>query len=922
MSTFDGVVAEFPDIRIDYFRQTQSQHQRPPLAYFLSHVHSDHLQGLESLKQIFIWCSPATREILLRLEKYPHRMNFAQGILESRQQTYRHLKKLLRPIPLETPTEIELVPGRSIRVTLLDANHCVGAVMFLIEGDGKAILYTGDIRAEVWWVNALIRNPVMVSYARHGKSKAQKQLDTIYLDTTFAHKSDRYRHFPTKAEGISELLEKVAQYPRETEFYIDAWTFGYEDVWQALSVFLRSQIHVDNYRYGLYNALANGPEPRAPEAYKLIRAQIGNEEREGCLSTRYRRLHSCERGTGCGIFNEDFVRITPIISRHNGMEMAELGAGGGHGDLKQRHELDLGDPDTFQKLMSLCADKLRAQPALLSSVVQMLAKAAEPDGAGILLELADLAIEANSHAATQSTVDGGDDIDELPLERLVSLLAKRATKLKSGIASVRADAAPRPRSGLPSQITFPYSRHASYSELCVLIDVLLPKDIYPCTVDKSSWGPEHTMSYLFGHLYSTPPSFHHDRVMLHLYNAEDGDEHEDEDEDKGAGCDPAQTQYQNVETQLSTNVRDSRMDLSEDRAQSASSSPIVWIGDKRQVDHNDLISPKRVKRSADQDLRSSTEPHDCSEYHATVRVGDAEQLFVRFFPRNADERDLLEFFASFDVESIHIPGFDRASQHSTRYAFVHVRSAAEAKRAIRELDGKTLLNSKVQIMLANESKYGNSGVSVVREPARSRRASVNAPDERLMSSSLRPLALSETSHEQRLFWPKRIAEPTEASGLRAEAEARAVLSTEPEDADVSSRRGSSAAYGGRSRRGSDEPYRHAQQRYIDLDSPWDPKENVARRRSSEVSVPAMIADRLQASRRRNMVPSRPGSRHGRQRRHSTEREEDHGRLSPPLLNSDELKEALQREAYDAVLNDAKSWALVSVSGHGVKEEEL
>lgn len=247
-------------------------------------------------------------------------MNFATGILESRQQTYKHLRKLLKPIPLETPTDIELVPGRSIRVTLLDANHCVGACMFLIEGDGKAILYTGDIRAEPWWVNALIRNPVMLPYACNGKALPQKQLDTICnvtaapiltttdqkldLDTTFANKGDRYRYFPTKAEGIDELLQKVAQYPRETEFYIDAWTFGYEDVWQAVSVFLRSQIHVDDYRYGLYKSLSNGPEPKAPEAYKLIGARIGNEDREGCLSTRYRRVHSCERGTGCSIFNK------------------------------------------------------------------------------------------------------------------------------------------------------------------------------------------------------------------------------------------------------------------------------------------------------------------------------------------------------------------------------------------------------------------------------------------------------------------------------------------------------------------------------------------------------------------------------------------------------------------------------------------
>lgn len=55
---------------------------------------------------------------------------------------------LQRPIPLNTPTEIELTPRLSIRVTLLDANHCAGGVMFLIEGDGKAILYTGDIRGK------------------------------------------------------------------------------------------------------------------------------------------------------------------------------------------------------------------------------------------------------------------------------------------------------------------------------------------------------------------------------------------------------------------------------------------------------------------------------------------------------------------------------------------------------------------------------------------------------------------------------------------------------------------------------------------------------------------------------------------------------------------------------------------------------
>jgi len=257
-----------------------------------------------------MYCSPATREILLRLEKYPHRMNFAKGILETRKQTYRHLKNLLKAIPLETPTVLELAPGRTIRVTLFDANHCVGAVMFLIEGDGRAVLYTGDIRSEGWWVDALTRHSLLLPYACPGKETPLKRLDNIYLDTTFASKEDPYRKFPTKRDGLVELLGKVSKYPGDTRFYFDSWTFGYEDVWQALSSFLGVQVHLDYYRYGLYRALAHGTEPKAGEVAKLIGFHCGNHFQEGCLTTDTTRLHSCEKGTGCEIWSQGRVIVT------------------------------------------------------------------------------------------------------------------------------------------------------------------------------------------------------------------------------------------------------------------------------------------------------------------------------------------------------------------------------------------------------------------------------------------------------------------------------------------------------------------------------------------------------------------------------------------------------------------------------------
>ena len=91
--------------------------------------------------------------------------------------------------------------------------------------------------AEAWWVDSLVRNPILISY-----TLGAKRLDNIYLDTTFATKSNIYAMFPSKAEGIKELLEAVQKYPDDTIFYLRSWTFGYEEVWLALSNALNSPV--------------------------------------------------------------------------------------------------------------------------------------------------------------------------------------------------------------------------------------------------------------------------------------------------------------------------------------------------------------------------------------------------------------------------------------------------------------------------------------------------------------------------------------------------------------------------------------------------------------------------------------------------------------------------------------------------------
>lgn len=86
-------------------------------------------------------------------------------------------------------------------------------------------------------MNTLVRNPILIPYTLGGKS-----LDKIYLDTTFARADNVCYSFPSKADGLAELLRKVAKYPQDTIFYFRAWTFGYEEVWVALSAALNTKV--------------------------------------------------------------------------------------------------------------------------------------------------------------------------------------------------------------------------------------------------------------------------------------------------------------------------------------------------------------------------------------------------------------------------------------------------------------------------------------------------------------------------------------------------------------------------------------------------------------------------------------------------------------------------------------------------------
>ncbi|KAJ8103460.1 beta-lactamase-like protein, partial [Lipomyces tetrasporus] len=401
---------------VDYFKEQPKT--LPPKACFLSHVHSDHLQGLENYIGPVVYCSPATKRLLLRLEKKSARLaRLCNEVEIEPQRMYRNLgpengRDVLRAIPYNTPTVIDLDPCQKITVTLFDANHCPGSTMFLIESDRKAILYTGDVRAENRWLEGLRQNPILIAYTR-----GWKKLDCIYLDTTFCGPCSSYAIFPSKAEGTDLLIDAVSKYPADTVFHFNAWTYGYEDLWIALASAFNTKIHVDKYRYDIFQSIGNaavydyGP---CLTGYGI--ASIDNRDKivlsEGCLALdpTCTRFHSCERGYVCdGRRSRQVVYIHPSVSS----QIREPGAG------YPRDGLD---------------DKSSEQSAK-QEVNTEDDNAIGPDTPGL-----------------------SDSLEIITEHPILSTTGEK----------------------LPSFIEVPYSRHSSYTECCNLVALFQPMEVFPC----------------------------------------------------------------------------------------------------------------------------------------------------------------------------------------------------------------------------------------------------------------------------------------------------------------------------------------------------------------------------------------------------------------------------------------------------------
>lgn len=193
--------------------------------HFLTHFHADHYGGITSgWREGIIYCSVPTATLV------------AQQLGVD--------KKFIHPLPMLTPTVIQS-RGKPVTVTLLDANHCPGAVMFLFEVGKKKILHVGDFR----WNREFMMQQAPLRALQNGS------LDELFLDTTYC---DPKYSLPTQEEAIQATIKAFEVEMKDkgkTLHLFGSYTIGKERIYMRVAARFGMKVYVDTRRYKILSAL-------------------------------------------------------------------------------------------------------------------------------------------------------------------------------------------------------------------------------------------------------------------------------------------------------------------------------------------------------------------------------------------------------------------------------------------------------------------------------------------------------------------------------------------------------------------------------------------------------------------------------------------------------------------------------------------
>ncbi|KAM7404634.1 hypothetical protein PAMP_011966 [Pampus punctatissimus] len=203
----NGKVLPHTPLAVDFWQVRKCPGTR---LFFLSHMHSDHTVGLTSTwSNRPIYCSPTTAT-LLRLK------------LQVKEEW-------IHPLEIGEPNLLPLddIGKERLTVTLIDANHCPGSVMFLFEGYFGSILYTGDFR----YSPSMLREPCL---------RTNTTIDVLYLDNT---NCDPNRSLPSRQRATQQIKEIIRSHPKHN-VVIGLYALGKESLLLELAMEFKTWIEV------------------------------------------------------------------------------------------------------------------------------------------------------------------------------------------------------------------------------------------------------------------------------------------------------------------------------------------------------------------------------------------------------------------------------------------------------------------------------------------------------------------------------------------------------------------------------------------------------------------------------------------------------------------------------------------------------
>ncbi|KAI9085587.1 hypothetical protein K1719_032430 [Acacia pycnantha] len=274
------------------------------VAYFLSHFHSDHYSGLGSnwCKGI-VFCSYTTARLVVEVLGVP--------------------SKFVVPLRLCEPVEID-----GCEVTLIDANHCPGAVQFLfkipgVDGKCERYVHTGDFR----FSKAMKSEPLLAAYVG---------ADAVFLDTTYCHPKFQ---FPSQKESVAYVVDVVGRVESQNDcstrnvlFLVATYVVGKEKILLELARRFKRKVHVD---------------ARKMEVLRVLGYGEGGEFTDDSSQTNIHVVGWNVLGETWPYFRPNFVRMKEIMTERGYSEVVGFVPTGWTYEVK-RNKFTVKSKDSFQ----------------------------------------------------------------------------------------------------------------------------------------------------------------------------------------------------------------------------------------------------------------------------------------------------------------------------------------------------------------------------------------------------------------------------------------------------------------------------------------------------------------------------------------------------------------------------------------------